>query len=408
VIGHRDRVAASGDFGGAIGSDAAVRRLQIAAFAAAFDGLVLGPMLVVAAASFGVPLSALATSVAAYFLAYGGMQAFWAVASDRRGRVVALRVGLALGGVAAVAAAVAPSIGFLIAARLVGGASLAAVMPTSMTFVGDLFEPERRHPRLAKLLGAWAAGTAAGTVGAGLAVELTSWRVGLLMSAALAAVGLVALRGLPEPVGVQSGYAVRDAVRSVLSHGHVRVLLVLVAIEGATMLAGVTFLAPALEHAGVSSGLAGTVLALYGAAGVVWAQLVAPLRARVGPIAVLGSGGVMLVAGYGAAALWPSLPGIAATCVLVAGTFGLTHSSLQAWATEVAAHLRATAVALFATCFFVGNAIGTQLGGLLADRERFALLFGIAAALGIPLTAFAVVVRRRALAHLDTASKSAI
>src|SRR4029077_14080962 len=89
-------------------------------------------------------LSNLEWTVNAYNLAFAAGIITAAALGDRYGRRRVFSLGLALFTVASVACALAPSAGFLIAARAVQGVSAAIVMPLSLTILTTAFPPERR------------------------------------------------------------------------------------------------------------------------------------------------------------------------------------------------------------------------------------------------------------------------
>lgn len=63
--------------------------------------------------------------------------------------------------------------------------------------------------------------------------------------------------------------------------------------------------------------------------------------------------------------------------------------------TSVAPWARGTSVAFFAAALFVGSAVSSWAGGPVAGDGRYALLFGVAAAVALPLTVVAVIGRHR-------------
>jgi len=87
---------------------------------------------------------------------------------------------------------------------------------------------------------------------------------------------------------------------------------------------------------------------------------------------------------------------------LVAGVlagFGyyLLHATLQTNATQMVPSARGTAVAWFASCLFMGQAVGVALAGVVVDVAGAAVLFGTSAML-LPVlgTGFAWALKRRA------------
>jgi DHA1 family bicyclomycin/chloramphenicol resistance-like MFS transporter len=84
-----------------------------------------------------------------FMLGFAVSPIFYGPLSDRYGRRPMLLVGLALFAVGGLAASVAPSIGLLLAARLLQGAGAGAGMTLAMAIVRDLFEGRVAQSRLA-------------------------------------------------------------------------------------------------------------------------------------------------------------------------------------------------------------------------------------------------------------------
>ncbi len=370
------------------------RLLQLGIFAAAFDNFLIAPMLVSVASGLGVTLAEAAGMASAYFLAYGLMQPVWGVASDRLGRVTVVRLGLLGAAVAGVACTVVPSMGLLVLGRLLAGAAMAGVMPAALTYAGDAFPIERRQDVITDLNAAYAAGTALSTVAGGAAAAYASWRVGFAASAALAGLAMVILARLPR-TGVVGVAPLGHRLRVVMAAPWALVVIVLGLAEGAALLGFLTFLAPALVAAGHAPTVAGFIVAAYGVAVLLWTRLVKRSIRRWSPPILMAIGAVMLVAGYGSAALSPGVVGVLAASVLVGGALAFLHSMLQLWATEVVPSARALVVALFAGALFVGSATSTRVFAPLAGQGAFSRLFTLAALMAVPVGVAAVVARLR-------------
>jgi predicted MFS family arabinose efflux permease len=370
------------------------RLLQLAIFAAAFDNFLIAPMLVSVASGLGGTLAEAAGIASAYFLAYGLMQPVWGVASDRLGRVTVVRLGLLGAALAGAACTVVPSIGLLMFGRLLAGGAMAGVMPSALTYAGDAFPMERRQGAITDLNAAYAAGTATGTIAGGAAAAYVSWRVGFAASAALAGAAVVILARLPR-AGSVAAAPLLQRVRAVMAAPWALVVVLLALTEGAALLGFLTFLAPALVAAGHKPAVAGLVVAAYGVAVLLWTRVVKLSIRRWSPPVLMAMGAVMLVAGYGSAALSPGVVGVLAASVLVGGALAFLHSMLQVWATEVVPSARALMVALFAGALFVGSAASTRFFAPLAGQGAFSRLFTIATLMAIPVGMAAVASRLR-------------
>ena len=79
--------------------------------------------------------------------------------------------------------------------------------------------------------------------------------------------------------------------------------------------------------------------------------------------------------------------------------FYMLHNTLQTVATQMTPEARGTAVAIFSSALYLGQALGVAAGALVVDRLTAAPLF-VAAAIGLFLLGwwFARALRRRLLA----------
>ncbi|RJL30122.1 MFS transporter [Bailinhaonella thermotolerans] len=127
---------------------------------------------------------------------YGFMMAGLLVAmgtvGDRIGRRKVLLFGAALFGVASVAAALAPDAGLLIAARAVMGIGAAAIMPSTLSLISNMFKNDRQR---GTAIGLWAAsisaGVAIGPLVGGLLLESFWWGAALLVGVPVMALVLI-------------------------------------------------------------------------------------------------------------------------------------------------------------------------------------------------------------------------
>ncbi|MET7335513.1 MFS transporter [Nonomuraea sp. NPDC005650] len=372
--------------------------LSAASFVSSFDRFAVSPMLVLIAVDLEVPLSAAVAAASAYYLAYGLTQPLWGLLSDRFGRVRVMRGALFGAALAGLVSALMPVLGALVAARVVAGACFGAVIPTGLTYVGDTVRPSIRQRALTDLMGAAALGTALATGLSGVLAGLVDWRVAFTVPAACALICALALRSLPEPPrdlphGPEAG--VGRYLGAVLGHGWALLVFGLAFVEGAIMLGAMPFLATALEHAGYAAAVAGLAITAYGLGLWAFSKLVKRLSGSWPPPALMTVGGAQLCAGFAIVSVHVDLATVAVTALLLGGGWSFLHSSLQTWATSVVPEARGTTIAFFASALFVGSAVASWAAGPLADHGRYALLFGLAAAAAIPLTATAALTRRR-------------
>jgi MFS transporter, DHA2 family, methylenomycin A resistance protein len=129
--------------------------------------------------------------VNAYNLAFASLLLLGGLLGDRYGHRRVLLAGLGVSIAAALAGALAPSIGFLLVARAVQGLGSALIQPATLALITATFTDP---PARAKALGLWGAvsglGIAVGPLAGGLLVDTIGWRA---VFVAMAPVGLLAV-----------------------------------------------------------------------------------------------------------------------------------------------------------------------------------------------------------------------
>jgi len=374
-----------------------LRLLHLAAFFSAFDRFVVAPMLLTIALALGAPLAEVAATASLYYLLYGLMQPVWGMLSDRLGRVRVMRLTLFGAAVAGVLSAVAPNLTVLIAARALAGGLFAAVIPTSLVYIGDTLAVDSRQKAIADLMAATAVGTALAIVLGGLAASLEAWRLAFAAPALASAALSVLLTRLPEPEGfdAENREGPLIQIRRVLGRRWAMVVVGIALVEGAVILGFLTFLAPSLESGGFKPAVAGLAVGLFGLAVLGGTQAVKLVANRLGASTLILIGGGMLVLGCASAAVEQSLASVGVAAVLAGGGFAFMHPPLLSWATEVVPEARATVVSLSAAALFAGSGVATAAVAPLAEAGSFDLLFALAAVVALPLSLFAGLARRR-------------
>lgn len=372
-----------------------LRLLQLAALTSTCDRFAIAPLLVVIGLDLGASLVAVAGVASGYFLAYGLMQPVWGIVSDRIGRVRVMRLALLGAAVAGAGSALAPDLAVLGLTRVVAGGCFAALIPSTLVYVGDMWPAAVRQRPLSDVLAAASLGVAAATAGAGLLADLLSWRAVPAVTGA-AAVGLwFALARLPEPTREPVIGSPRHSIGRVLRARWGRRVLALAFVEGAAVLGVLTYLAPAVQAQGFSAAVAGVVAASFGIGALAWSRLVRALVGRVRPAGLAAIGGGFLVAAWAVPAVAVNIGTVTAAGLLIGGSWAFLHSTLQSWATEVVPGDRATTVALFAAALFLGSAAGTAAAAPWAEAGTFAALFAVGALVAVPVAVLAAAARAR-------------
>jgi EmrB/QacA subfamily drug resistance transporter len=144
-------------------------------FMTALDNMVVTTALPVLRASLHGSLSDLEWTVNAFLLSFACSLLTGAALGDRFGRRRMYCVGLGVFTAASAMAALAPSVGVLIAARAVQGAGAAMVMPLTLTLISEAFPANKRGMAIGMWGGIAGLAVAAGPVVGGAVVEGLSW-----------------------------------------------------------------------------------------------------------------------------------------------------------------------------------------------------------------------------------------
>ena len=363
----------------AAGTGRIILLLALVAFGSAMSMRVMDAAIPRLATDFGVGIRNAASVVTVFAIAYGCLQIVFGPSGDRYGKLRVILFACACAALASVACALAPSFTVLLIARAAAGASMASMMPLSMAWIGDNVPYQDRQPVLARFLMGQIAGLAMGQAAGGIATDLVSWRlpfwflaVWFVAMAALLA-RLVRTPAQRAVVGTSTAFGLVAQSRSVLAQPWARWVLVTVFLEGAALYGPFTFFATHLhiKH-GLSLSSAGSMLVAFAAGGMSFAFGAGRLLGRLGETGLARGGAILLAIGVTIVALGPvgvptamfAVPGL-----FVAGLgFYMLHNTLQINATQMAPNARGTAVALFASCFFLGQSVGVAVGGYAVER----------------------------------------
>ncbi len=179
---------------------------SIALFMVSLDNLVVTTALPVMRADLGASLEQLEWTVNAYTLTFAAFLLTGAALGDRFGRRRMFTVGLLVFTLGSAAAALAPTVDALNAARAVQGLGGALVMPLTLTLLSAAVAPERRGVALGAWGGVGGLAIALGPLVGGAVVEGIAWQwifwlnvpIGLVLAP-------LALRRLGESRGPAAG-----------------------------------------------------------------------------------------------------------------------------------------------------------------------------------------------------------
>ena len=149
--------------------------VSIGLFMVVLDNLVVNVALPSIHRDLGASIQSLEWTVNAYVLAYAVLLLMGAALGDRFGRKRMFTAGIALFTASSAAAALAPTVGLLIAARATQGVGAALATPLTLTLLADAFPSERRGVAIGIWSGISGIAVALGPLVGGAVVQAASW-----------------------------------------------------------------------------------------------------------------------------------------------------------------------------------------------------------------------------------------
>lgn len=394
--------------------------LGMAAFMVQADARVIDPLLHVIARDFHTIPPNAAIVISAYALPYGLFQLFYGPLGDRIGKLRVIAACLAFFAFGTFACAYVPNLLVFAVLRFVTGVAAAAVVPMSLSYIGDKFPYGTRQIALARFMSALMMGQIAGSTLGGIFGQYLGWRQIFLVfgAVALAVSFFVAREGqrcpeqrntarkpgwpiLAVPLGgsvifvgmlgilsielsrVLEGlgvcllvYALRSQYGGMLKRPGAPLVLGTVLFEGLFVFGGLAYLASSLtDRFGINYAVAGLMVAGFGVGGLVYSVSVKRLIGRIGELGILLLGGTLLGVSFVAIGVMPAWQWFVPSVVLLGMGYYTMHGTLQTRATELAPEARGTAVSIFAFFFFMGQATGPQLLGAIVKANGYGAAF---------------------------------
>lgn len=285
------------------------------------------------------------------------------------------------------------------------GATVGAIVPLAMAWLGDTVPYERRQAVLARFLIGHMFGVAFATSASGFLGERYGWQAMFWLLAALYAITALFLylelranpltrarHGESVPIG--------DAFRRMASltrRPWVRVILATVFLEGGLFYGALAFVALELHlRYGLSLGASGSMVAAFSLGGLLYAASAGRVVPRLGERGLVLAGGIAIALGFLGLALAPAAAWALPCMVALGAGIYMMHNTLQVHATQMAPEARGGALALFAFSLFTGQSAGVWLASHAVDAAGARPVF-VVAAIGLSLLALDF---RRRLARL--------
>ncbi len=355
-------------------AERALRLLIVAVLAVSIDSRVISAVLPAMAEDFDVTVGRIGIIVTAYLLPYGLFQLIYGPLADRVGQLRVISIAAVAFALSDIACAIAPSLALLTLSRFLAGMTAAAIIPLTLSFIGQTVPYAERQPRLALVLIASALGQILSSAVGGIMADYLSWRAIFLADGlfglVIAALMLQALRKVPplprHPQPVLAGY--RVALRDRRHIGYFALILV----EGALTNGSIVYFGAMLrERDDLSYRAIGLIIALFGVTSILTGRMMRRLVPRLGELRMIVIGGFLTALAYGVCVFQPALIVVPLAMLVLGAAWTIMHTTFQTRATEIAPAARSTGIALFAFSLFVGSAIGSQAMALGIDTRGY-------------------------------------
>ena len=380
--------------------------LALAAFASSSAFRICDPLLPVLALEFDVRTAQTSGAVTYFAIAYGVMQFFYGPVGDRYGKFRVLTLATFGCAVGSVLVASAPTLEQLEVGRFISGATAAGIIPLSMAWIGDHVPYEQRQATLARYLLGSISGLAIGQLLGGVFADTVGWRWAFVFLAVVyLVVGTLLFsrrrRVFEVPTNREQGARLLTPLLEAVSTRWARLVLLIVCLEGLLVFGPLAFV-PAFLHErhGLAVAWSGGIGGLFAVGALIYVFYAGKFVRRFGEYRLAVFGGVTMAlsfAVYFFSSTW--YWGVMASVLSGLGYY-LLHAVLQTHATQMAPTIRGTAVALFASFLFFGQAVGVTLAAVVVDRFGLAAVFPIGI-LGLPTLAlvFAWHLKKRQATH---------
>lgn len=292
------------------------------------------------------------------------------VLSERYGRVNVMLISGVISSVIGLALPFSPSLGFLIAGRALQGIALAGVPAVAIAYLAEEIHAASLSSALGRYIAGNTVGALLGRVVPSEVVELTSWRVALVVCSLTTLAGTVVFALLvprsqfftPKVVGV------RDVVRNL--GGHLRKPLMIKLFLFGFLLMGsfvtmYNFLGFRLmeQPFRLKHSTVGLLFLLYIVG--TWTSMAAGRFAdRLGRVILLGIALPFVLAGL-LVTTSQQLPIIVFGLGLFTGGFFAAHTVASGWVGAVAQNNRAEASGLYLFSSYLGGSVAGSLGGVI-------------------------------------------
>jgi predicted MFS family arabinose efflux permease len=358
----------------------AVFLLGLMGFWAMGDNYAASPMLVDIAGDFNIDIGTAALSVAAYMLPFGLFTLFFGPLGDRYGKAKIISMAAFGTAVFSCLGALAFDITSLALIRAVNGALAAAILPVTVSYVGDLFEePQKRMNAIGSVVGMYFLGAAAATaIGGGLSF-VGSWRlVYLTYGIAELIIAFLILKHLVFAPGTAKTIGLLQAYANAFSQPLLLKTVVLLSLVGFAVFGSFTYLGDFLvKMTGFNIFHVGLIMTPFGLFAYAGGQKAGDLLQKLGPKIMLFAG-ILGMISWALLGQWPGLYYVFPILAVFGFAFVLIQSTIVTTAQQQLPKQRGVAMSLASFNMFVGGGLGILINKFLLAFWSYSVIFLIA------------------------------
>ena len=379
----------------------------MAAFASAANMRVIDPLLIQLSVEFGVTVGQASIAATLFLFANGVFVLVHGPFGDRYGKMPVVAIACLAAALCCAVSALATSLAMLAAARFLTGVTSSAIIPLAIAWLGDNVPYDKRQATLARFLTGQTLGLMTGAAMGGALGDWLGWRMVFWVLAAIYVVAGAALfavmRARPDLArpGARAEGSMVAQMLGVLKRRWALTVIVVVALEGGVFWGAFTFVGADLhQRFGLGFAAVGLAVAAFGGGGFLYVTVAPHLVRLLGERGLVLWGGCGLGLAFAILALAPDVSVAFAAIVVCGITFYMLHNTLQTHGTQMAPEVRGSALALFALCLFVGQAVGVPIAAPVVDRWGAVPIFWFAA-IFLPALAlyFAAALKKRRFSH---------
>jgi len=348
------------------------------------DNYAASPLIVEIAKDFNLSIGQAALSITSYMLTFGLFTLVFGPLADRFGKARIINTAAFVTAIFSCLGAVAFNLVSLSIIRAVNGAFAAAIIPVTMSLIGDAYgnDPKEAQNALGRVFGMMFLGGASATAIAGALSFFGSWRlVYLVYGIAELILAFMMLRTLEKQPGTISKLNYVGVYLNAFKNGNLIWTVSILFLIGASVFGSFSY---AGKYVSVTTGysilIVGLILTFFGLATVWGGRYTGILKQRLGNRMLLYAG-ILGTGAWATMGLWGNWALLSFSLVGFGLAWVLIQPVLVNTAQQLMPRQKGTVMSLVSFNMFVGGGIGTLLFGYVQSDWGFSLVFIIAAVL---------------------------